>query len=427
MRFNRRNWGITPLGGLVLAAVFLLALSAQASAVTLDELMDTALDKRALIKAQGAVFEKSGQEVSRVKGRFLPTIDLGYQYNTLDQAGLSETERSFFQSRVTAAWNLFSGFKDINDLDSAKKQQEIRRFMLKGARQDVRLEVALDFLNVFGAQANLEVAEDALSLYRKEQHNVELKYNIGVLKKNDLLKIKVEAANALQQVHKARAGLDQAVNNLGLKTVTRVKAGELDFHCFDTIPVLENPAHYQDLLMDNRSEIQALRCRVADYKIRVNSAKAGFYPKLDLVGQYLTRDDGPGTSDNGEESRVMLRGTINLFDGLRKNRELGKARLDVVKARADLTEFEREMTNRLDNLFLDFSVSLKNMDVADQSRTEARENLRITRLSFERGILTSTDLLDAIYYLSRARFKLVESRITMFQNHFRILRMVESL
>lgn len=427
MKFNNNIQWLTPLGYLVMAVVLFLGLGAPAAAVTLDELMDTALDKRALIKAHGAMLEKSGEEVSQVKGRFLPTVDLGYQYNSLDQAELSETDRSFFQSRVTATWNLFSGFKDISDLDSAKKQQEIRRFTLKGAKQDVRLEVALDFLKVFGAVANLEVAEDALSLYRKEQHNVELKYKVGVLKKNDWLKIKVEAANALQQVHKAQARQAQAVNDLGLNTVTRVKATQLNFHCFDLIPVLDDPARYQALLMENRSEIQALRCRVEDFKIRVNSAKALFYPKLDLVSQYLTRDDGPATSDSGEESRVMLRGTVNLFDGFRKNRELGKARLDVVKVQADLTELERQMTNRLDNFFLDFSVSLKNMDVADKSRTEAQENLRITRLAFEKGILTSADLLDAIYYLSRARFKLVDSRITMFQNHFRILRMVETL
>lgn len=427
MKFNNNIQWLTPLGYLVLAVVLCLGFGAPAAAVTLDELMDTALDKRALIKAHGALLEKSGEAVSQVKGRFLPTVDLGYQYNSLDQAELSETERSFFQSWATATWNLFSGFKDISDLDSAKKQQEIRQLILKGAKQDVRLEVALDFLKVFGAVANLEVAEDALNLYRKEQRNVELKYKLGVLKKNDWLKIKVEAANALQQVHNARARQDQAVNDLGLKTVTRVKATQLDFHCFDRIPVLDDPARYQALLMENRSEIQALRCRVADFKIRVNSAKALFYPKLDLVSQYLTRDDGPATSDSGEESRVMLRGTINLFDGFRKNRELGKARLDVVKVQANLTELERQMTNRLDNFFLDFSVSLKNMDVADKSRIEAQENLRITRLAFEKGILTSADLLDAIYYLSRARFKLVDSRITMFRNHFRILRMVETL
>ena len=427
MKFNKKvNW-LTPFWNLVLAAVFSMGLGAPAGAVTLDELMDTAMDKRALIKAQEAMLGKSREEVSRVKGRFLPTIDLGYQYNSLDQADLSETERSFFQSRATATWNLFSGFKDINDLNSAKKQQEIRQLILKGAEQDIRLEVALDFLKVFGAVAYLEVAEDALSLYRKEQHNVELKYKVGVLKKNDLLKVKVEAANALQQVLKARARQDQAVNDLGLKTVTQVKSAQLNFDCFDRIPVLDDPARYQTLLMENRSEIKVLRCCVEDFKIRVNSAKAMFYPKLDLVSQYLHRDDGPGTSDSGEESRVLLQGTINLFDGFRKNRELGKARLDVVKARADLTELERKMTNSLDNLFLDFSVSLKNMEVADKSRIEAQENLRITRLAFEKGILTSADLLDAIYYLSRARFKLVDSRITMFQNSFRILRMVETL
>ena len=383
MKLHKNIREVTPLlGCLVLMAVLFLGTGPSATATTLDDLMDTAMDKRALIKANKAMLEKSKKEVSKARGRFLPTIDLGYQYNSLDQASLSETDRSYFQSHATATWNLFAGFKDKSELDSAKKQQEIQRIMLEGVKQDVRLEVALDFLNVFGAMAYLEVAEDALRLYRKEQHNVELKYKTGLLKKNDWLKIKVEAANALQQVLKAKTRQEQAVNNLGLNTVTRIKESQLDFQCFDKIPVLDDKTRYQSLLLENRSEIKALRCRVEDYKIRVTSARSLFYPKLDLVSDYINRDDGPGTSNAGRESRVQFRGTVNLFDGFRKNRELGKARLDVVKARADLTELEGQMKNSLENLFLDFNVSLENMDVADKSRTEAQENLRITRLGF---------------------------------------------
>ncbi|BBO85443.1 hypothetical protein DSCO28_60090 [Desulfosarcina ovata subsp. sediminis] len=411
----------------VLMGVLFLAGTRPAVALTLEDLMDSAMNNRALIKAYAAMLEKSEKEVTRTRGRFFPSIDFGYEYNHLDETGLSETDRDFGETSVSATWNLFAGFKDISDLNSAKKQRDINRYFLGGIQQDIRLDVALGFLGVFGAMADLEVAEDALSLYRTENRNVRLKYDVGLLKKNDWLKIKVEMDNALQEVHSSRARLAQEINNLSLKTVTRFNERDLVFDRFDRIPDLDDKTRCRMLLMENRSEIKALRARVEDYAARINSAKAGFYPKLNLISEYRCRDDSPNDSHFGDESRLQLQVSMNLFDGLQKNMALGKARLDVEKARFDLTELERQMNTRLDNLFLEFEVSLKNMEVARKSRIEAGENLRVTRLAFEKGMLTSADLLDSIYYLSRARFKLVDSRITLFRNHFHILRMIEAL
>lgn len=425
MIFNLRLNSLISWG--VLVCLLSPAAAGQPGTRSLEGLMTAAVKNRALVKAYEAETKQSREDVERVRGRFFPSMDLEYRYDSRDKAELSKTDRSFWQTRLSVTQNLFAGFKDISDLRQAENQLEINRHRLAGIRQDIRLDVALEFLNVYQAHARLDVAQDALSLYRKENDNAALKYRLGLLKKNDYLKIKVEADHALQAVLSYRARLSQAINDLILKTVVRVKEKELVFDRFKETLTLKPSDYYHTLLLKHRSEIRAQRSRVKEMDSRVSSAKSLFYPRLDLVSEYMTRDDGPGSSDSRDESRISLQVGINLFDGFQKNRIVGKARLDVARAKALLTELERRMKTRLDNLILEFEVSQKNMDVAEKNQSEATENLRITRLAFEKGIVAPADLLDAIYYLSRAGFKLVDSRFTLFKNHFRIQRMVEAL
>ena len=53
--------------------------------------------------------------------------------------------------------------------------------------------------------------------------------------------------------------------------------------------------------------------------------------------------------------------------------------------------------------------------------------MRITDLAFKQGLATSSDLLDAIYYLSRARFNVIDAHRQVFGSHCQLLRLIEGL
>jgi outer membrane protein TolC len=70
-------------------------------------------------------------------------------------------------------------------------------------------------------------------------------------------------------------------------------------------------------------------------------------------------------------------------------------------------------------------VSLKNISVTRTGIAQAEESLRVVELSFEEGVETATEVLDAIYLLSRAKLNFISAKRTVFLNYYQILRTIE--
>ncbi len=58
---------------------------------------------------------------------------------------------------------------------------------------------------------------------------------------------------------------------------------------------------------------------------------------------------------------------------------------------------------------------------------QAEENFRITDVSFKEGVETTTDVLDAIFYLSRAKYNFINARNKLFLDYYRLLRITDDL
>jgi len=116
---------------------------------------------------------------------------------------------------------------------------------------------------------------------------------------------------------------------------------------------------------------------------------------------------------------------MNLFDGFSRESAISKARLTVREIQYDLAELQNTLDTDLANLFIDYKVSMANVEVAREDIKHAEENLRITQLKYKEGLQRESDLLDAVTNLSRARYNEVAVIRAVFENAFRITRMVE--
>ena len=77
------------------------------------------------------------------------------------------------------------------------------------------------------------------------------------------------------------------------------------------------------------------------------------------------------------------------------------------------------------NILLDFDVAEQNLEAADSGMDEAEENVRTTELAFSHGRATTTDVLNSIYSLTRAKLNVINARMDLIQTDFRVKRMVE--
>jgi len=410
----------------ILACSLLLGSAVQAADLAVMQKM--AIENRAVVQRYMTAVEKSEKDITIAKGGYYPSVDISYIANSLDDPNLSnlDSENSFASGRVS--WNIFSGFKDKYSLASAEQLREVDNHRLAAIRQDIQLNVALGYLYVFDRKANLRVSEDAYKTLEQFYKDGENKFEVGLIGKNELLKFRVDYDNADITMKAAQATLDTSVNSLSREVGMEIGLPELLFTEFEKMPQPLDEEEYRSKMLASRSEIKALEGLIGVSDSQIQVAYSDYYPKVDLVGSYSHYNDKYINSSSGndeDELRAQVVVSMNLFRGFTKEARTSKAKLDKRQLQYDLQELKDTLTNDLRNLFIDYRISLANVEVARRSIEQAQENLRITRLKYEEGLQRESDLLDAITNLSRAQANEVAVVRTVYLNYFRIIRMID--
>lgn len=412
---------------LINALTLLLFCSSSAFAVSLTEMQEMALGNRQVVQQYVTSLEKSVEDISLAKSPYYPSVDVAYTVNALDEASTIEADENS-TAYAAVSYNLFAGFRDKYNVQSAKLLKAVEEYRLGGIQQDLQLTVALAYLSVYERLANKKVAKSAFETLGKVYRDGESRYQVGLIGKNELLKFRVDYDNADITLKAAEAGLKKSINVLSRQVGSRIAFADLDFAEFKELPPLMDKEAYTQTMLETRSEIKALESLIGVSEAQVERDKSDYYPKVDLVGSYRFYDDdfvsGAGQYDD-DELRAQLVLSMNLFRGFSTESNVTKSKLSARSGRYELEELKDSFTNDLDNLFIDFEVSLDNVNVATRSIEQAEENLRITQLKYDEGLQRESDLLDAITSLSRAQFNYVAVMRTAYSNDFQLTRMVD--
>ncbi len=342
----------------------LLLFPGAAVAMDLAALQETAVQERAVVARSLIDVEKSVAEITVAKGGYYPSVDLYYRANVLDENSARESaENSVLGARIS--WNLFAGFRDRYRLASAEERHQMEQLQFQALRQEVRLDVALSYLNVYDKLAQLTVAEDTCKTLEKIYDDGQNRFAMGLIGKNEVLQFQVDYDNADIARKKAAAEVAKSVNKLSQMVGVTLTLEELLFAEFKEIPGALDEEGFVVRMLAERSELQALKAAIA---------------------------------------------------------ALEKRGLEY-----DLKELEDRYRKVLENLFIDYRVNLANVAVVQRAIAQAEENLRITQLKYTEGLQRESELLDAIAKLSRARYNKVAVIRSVFFDYFQIIRMVDQI
>lgn len=395
----------------------------------LADLQDLAVANRRVVEKYRDNLEKAGQDQIVARSPYYPSVDLSYTANLLDDDTLTENSENNVVYG-TVRWNVFSGWRDRYGLRAVHWQTEAEAGRLAAIKQDIRLKVALRYLAIFAARANLQVAQDSYSNLTKVLRDGENRFQVGLIRKNDLLKFQVDLDNAGITLKKAAAEVDRDWRLLVREIGSEINRDEVAFGEFAELPGLTACEILENRLLANRSELQVLARQAAAADAQIGIEMASQYPRVDITGSYRRYEDNlfTGLGDNSqEEFRNQLVVSFNLFDGYARKARTAKAGLQSRTVRHDLNELQDDLVTELRNLYQDFQVAAANVTAAEGGIGQAEENLRITKLAYDEGLETEANLLNAIAGLSRARYNLAAAKSAVFDNHFRILRTTEGL
>jgi len=393
----------------------------------LADLQDLAVANRQVVDKYRENVAKSGQDQIVARSPYYPSVDLSYTANLLDDDTITENSENNVIYGVVR-WNVFSGWHDRYGLRAAQWLAEAEVGKLSAIKQDIRLKVALRYLAITSARANLRVARDSYENLAKVLGNGKNRFEVGLIRKNDLLKFQVDLDNANITLKKAEAEVDRCWRLLVREVGEDINRDQL---FFDELAILPSVADLEDLekqLKANRSELKILEKQAAAAEEQIIVEKASQYPKIDVTGSYRRYEDNlfVGLGDTSqEEFRNQLVVSFNLFDGYARKAKVAKAGMQVRTLRQDLAELQDDLITELHNLYQDHQVAVINVTAAESGISQAEENLRITKLAYDEGLETEVDLLNAIANLSRSRYNLAAAKSAVFDSYFRIVRTTE--
>ncbi len=330
-----------------------------------------------------------------------PGIGLAYDLGWIYSSGIKMEQPIYMGGKIRAGYRM------------AEISNEIARQNRRLTESEVIVETSRAYAGVVRTGELMQVAKSYNELLTELMRTVESARRHGMKSQNDVLKVKVRLNESELDLRRAENGHRLAMMNL-CYYIGRPLSEKIE-----TDPALPGTdyAPTQDEGIFNRPEYLMLAQQSELAKQKIAVARSEYLPQVGLVGQYGYLN---GIELNGEKLLhswnflVGVQLSIPIFDfGHRINK------IKSAKAQYAQVQAEREDTN--DRLTLEMAQSFNNLDeallertLAESSVVSAEENLRTSRLQYEKGMETLSDYLEAQTLWQQARQTQVEARINCY-------------
>lgn len=377
-------------------------LAVNLNALTLDEAVKKALDNNFDIQGKNYDYIESLENVKSNNSNYLPKLDASYGYTNTDKANVGfESDES--TASLKLSYNLFNGFKDLAVKESSVYLSLSSQYSLNATKQDIILDTKTAYINYLDKQNALETYKSAYILFQEQYEDSLHRYEQGLIAKNDLLQVQVNMSSAKQNVVKAQGDLKVAkfqlsniLGGINLENETIEKLNE---------QTLQSSV-YDENLLENRSEIQALKMNLQSIKELEKSAKAEYYPKVDAsVSHNKYYEELSKKIENKEDNQNIanVTATWNLYNGGYDSSQTTIYKTKYLSASSLLSKTKLDIKLQYENAKSNFEVANENLETSKLALLQAQENYGIVKNRFDEGISTSTDLTDANYLLTQAK------------------------
>ncbi len=379
----------------------------------LEQTLSLAISKNLALLQSKEKTRASQAAEKKYQTELFPTFSAAYQYQRNDEEKYSSIaslgvvqplDQYAFTAGVTQP--VFTGFALVTQHQIARLGIEAAKLNEQMVRMDIVFNAKNAYFSLLKAEKMAAIAKEAVELIREFTEVAENYHQVGMTPLNDLLKAKVELANANQDLIVAENTMEiaRAQLNLLLRQPIDFKVKIKDIT--DFTPFTATTVSCIEAAEKNRPEIMIsdMEIRVAEKEVKL--AQKDYFPQVSVEANYYKLgtewdvDGGEGISDANSWD-IVAQAQWDFWEWGRtgygvaeKKRALSRARL----ARTDLVENIRLQVKKA---WLKARESEKNIGAVQSAIEQAKEGFRISEELFKEQMATSTDVLDARTLLSR--------------------------
>ncbi len=401
----------------------------------LTECVNIALDQNAAILKSKRDLEATYGVVIQTRAIALPKIRVSGSYTAIDPGAVDTLTinpppppifgnfngiipgNQNWSADIRLVQSIYEGGRIRSALRTARLTQDQALLQHKAVVSDTTMAVRIAYYDVLLAAQEVVVSEASLELLQREQDDAERRFQAGTVPSFNVLRAKVEVANARPRLIRARNAYRIAKNNL-----SNLLGYHLPTDVWEDIPLrlsgsfdvaklnLPLPAALAQAL-EKRPELQALRKAEALRQENVVSAKAGRLPSVQAYGGYASHNSA-FTSDltrdlTGWETGVLL--SWDLFDGRLTEGKVYEARALLERARIETDDTTRQVELEVRTAYSNLLEAWEVLESQKEVQEQAQEALRLAQARSDAGTGTQLDVLSAQTALTEARTTQVQA------------------
>lgn len=292
----------------------------------------------------------------------------------------------------------------------ARREAQATGLDVSRTKEEAVFRVLTAYLDVLTAKEFVAVARQGLSDAREHHRIAAVMEKAGTGLASDVLRARVFLASAESTQVTAESRFLLAQSGLGL-AMGEPGGGRVD--ASGPIPSLPEAGNIEERIAAvraNRSDLRAFSLRLANADTNVTLRKSDYLPTVGVMGAYqIDGQDGIFSPDN-HTWRVGVGLTWNLFDGLRREAEVGRAAAEKARAREHYRGAEDLAAFQVIQAHLSVEEAVRRVEIARAAVAAAEEGTRLVKSRYENQLARMIDLLDAQTGLDGVRADLVRAQ-----------------
>ncbi|MDP3015713.1 MAG: TolC family protein, partial [Deltaproteobacteria bacterium] len=386
--------------------------------LTLEESIRIALDRN--LKLHSATEGVAGSEFRRKAAQtdfyakwtgqygythYNNPMTVGYSAVTLPSGKVVNTDKDIYSLGTTISQPLFAGGSILSNYRLEKLGVDVSKTDVETIKRDIVLQVREGYFNILRAEKFLDVARQTVKQFSAQLEVTKAFFEVGIVPKNDVLQAEVRLANAKQGL--VRAENDVVLAKSFFNSLLR-KEIEAPLQVIDILGYSPFSLRFEDSLkeaLEKRPEIRTANLKIEQAKEGVKIAKSGFFPTINLSGNYSRLSDEPLLMGDHRGERWTVQGlaTFTLGDWGKTAYKVGESKVKVTQGEDSKVQLIEGITLEVKNDYQIMLVAEKNISVSEKAIEQAEENLRMNEERYKYQVATATDVLDAVILLAQAR------------------------
>ncbi|MGM0499625.1 MAG: TolC family protein [Bacillota bacterium] len=430
----------TKLISLFLIFIFVFSVSTAAAAedLNLEEAVKLLIEENRTLKNARKDIETAEKDIDLAVRSYFPTLDLRTSYTKLDEGqpsmnlnptGVSdmfvEGSDENYSTSLSLTQPIWLGGKVSMQKEIAGYGLEIARSNYEQSVEDQIFSLIQAYYGVLQAQGMVEIRKEALDIVNEHLRVVKNNLDAGIAIKRDLLQSQIEQRNAEEELTAAQNDFKIAQRRLA-QLLSSNKKYSLTQPVINFNLDLEQEKLFQTALGNDQ---QLMIIELNKEIIKLNQKLEGQYyrPNVSLNGSY----DWQGSEFMDEKSWTMTLGVnVPLYDG-------GKGGIKAEKQEKELDKIKNKRQDLLENIDIEIEDSILTVKETEEaieleqlSLENAEENLEIANKSYEAGVVSNTEVIDAQATYNQAKTSLLQTEykyeIELFRTIYKSGRLKEN-